>query len=228
MHAGVGVHETVLDYLNNHFSKGVNVLVLGAGTGAFDCRLFDNGFTNITSLDINADNYHYDNDAISFVAADLNESFADKVDEKFDVVIAIEIIEHLYSTPHFLSNCHDILNEDGALLISTPNPRSYASRWKFLFTGFHNGFQGVPVLYEHINPIHIDIFRHHCFFQGFTMKHYTSFNHKYPITPIKRALRYVLANLLGLSDRLTKNSHLLKEGKAISFYDLRMSKKGQR
>lgn len=112
-------------------SKDSKILILGAGSGAFDCRLFDNGFKDITSVDINEENYKYKNDETVFVTANLNTNFADDISNQFDVFIAIEVIEHLFSTDNFLKNCYQLMHNESILLISTPNSRSYASRLKF-------------------------------------------------------------------------------------------------
>jgi len=44
------------------------------------------------------------------------------VDERFDTVIAGELIEHLDDPIRFLSGCYQILNPGGKLVLSTPNP----------------------------------------------------------------------------------------------------------
>lgn len=41
---------------------------------------------------------------------------------KFDVIVAWEIIEHLYNPGLFTDNCKDLLNDNGLLIITTPNP----------------------------------------------------------------------------------------------------------
>ncbi len=219
IHAGEGVHEYVFDYLQGKFDKDVKVLVLGSGTGSFDARLFDSGFQNITTMDINTNNYQYQNDQIKFISADLNKAFASKIKNKFDVIIAIEIIEHLHSTPNFLKHCRKLLTEKGSILITSPNPRSYASRWKFLLAGYHNGFQGVPQLYEHINPIHIDILRHHCYFNDLKIAFLDSFDHHYPISLPKRVVRKVLSGFLFAIDSI-KNANLKQEQSSILFLEL--------
>jgi len=50
------------------------------------------------------------------------ETFTDKVKDKFDTIIAGEIIEHLENPSSFLKECHKSLNDGGTLLITTPSP----------------------------------------------------------------------------------------------------------
>jgi SAM-dependent methyltransferase len=42
--------------------------------------------------------------------------------EKFDSILAGEIIEHLENPVKFLRDCYNLLNRSGKLIISTPNP----------------------------------------------------------------------------------------------------------
>jgi SAM-dependent methyltransferase len=44
------------------------------------------------------------------------------IGENFDTIIAGELIEHLDNPVQFLSDCYHILNPDGRLILSTPNP----------------------------------------------------------------------------------------------------------
>lgn len=66
----------------------------------------------------------------------------------FDVIIAGEIIEHLYNTDNFFKYVHIILNKKGILLLTTPNLASWMSRLFLLF-----GFQPYPT--EVSNESHI-------------------------------------------------------------------------
>lgn len=53
----------------------------------------------------------------------------------FNVIIAGEIIEHLYNTDNFFKEVHSILKKNGVLLLTTPNLASWMNRF-FLFFGF--------------------------------------------------------------------------------------------
>ncbi len=43
----------------------------------------------------------------------------------FDTILAFDIIEHLNSPWHFLTNCHKLLSEQGILILTTPNTNSW-------------------------------------------------------------------------------------------------------
>lgn len=47
-------------------------------------------------------------------------------DERFDVVVSMQVIEHLHSPQEFLTECRRVLRPDGVLLISTPNRLTFS------------------------------------------------------------------------------------------------------
>lgn len=53
--------------------------------------------------------------------------------QEFDVVVAGELIEHLSNPGLFIQGAHEVTNENGRLLISTPNPHSIKFTKKALF-----------------------------------------------------------------------------------------------
>ncbi len=162
IHGLEGIHEHVSKYIVKNFEKNNKILILGSGTGAMEARLFDLGFKNITGVDINDQNYKYQNKKVKFIKVDLNENFSKKINDKFDLIIAIEIIEHLYSSYNFLKNSKKLIKENGQIIITTPNIHSFSSRSLYYISGYPIFFQGKPILYEHINPIFYGIFEHLC------------------------------------------------------------------
>jgi len=59
---------------------------------------------------------------------------------KYDAIASCEGIEHLGNPLLFLEHCRDHLNDNGVLIISTPNTWHPASRLKFFTRGFFPGF----------------------------------------------------------------------------------------
>ncbi len=54
-------------------------------------------------------------------------------DQFFDIVIASEIIEHLYDTDYFLEEIKRVLKRGGYLFLTTPNLASLKNRFRLLF-----------------------------------------------------------------------------------------------
>lgn len=57
---------------------------------------------------------------IKVIRRDLEKNFPFE-DNKFDVILAGEVIEHIYDTDFFLKECRRVLKEKGILIVSTPN-----------------------------------------------------------------------------------------------------------
>lgn len=57
-------------------------------------------------------------------------------DDHFDVVIAAEVIEHVYDTDGFLSEIKRVLKKEGILVLSIPNVACLTNRFKMLLGGY--------------------------------------------------------------------------------------------
>lgn len=156
--AAPGLHEFTFKYLKNKNKKS-KILVLGSGPGAFEKRLIDAEFTNITSSDINKDLFVRKNNNHKFVVADLNKNFAKKFKEQFDLVIALEVVEHLYSPNHFLSEIKKLIKTSGQIIVSTPNLKSHQSKVSVVLFGYPPTFNEEIKKYGHVSPIYDNIFR---------------------------------------------------------------------
>jgi 2-polyprenyl-3-methyl-5-hydroxy-6-metoxy-1,4-benzoquinol methylase len=53
--------------------------------------------------------------------------------ESYDVVVACEIVEHIYHTESFIEKIHSVLKSGGLFLGSVPNSFRFRNRLKFLF-----------------------------------------------------------------------------------------------
>lgn len=67
----------------------------------------------------------------NFINGDVSEIA--KINSSYDAVIAGEIIEHLEDPISFLRQCKSCLNENGKLILSTPNPHSFFESLLTLF-----------------------------------------------------------------------------------------------
>jgi hypothetical protein len=87
---------------------------------------------------------------------DLNEpGFATQLGQ-FDLVTAVEVVEHLESPIGFLRGVRELLTDDGVAILTTPNVDSLPARGKLLTKGVLRMFDthGDPT---HISPIFWDL-----------------------------------------------------------------------
>jgi len=127
-----------------------SVADLGAGAGAFSLRLMDAGLA-VTAVEFNRQRFKAGADCYCY---DLNSDFSTMLLKRFDLVVAIEVLEHLDNPRHFIDNCLDLVRKGGYILITSPNAESWLSRIIFLRRGRFLWFDETDYdQYGHITPI---------------------------------------------------------------------------
>jgi 2-polyprenyl-3-methyl-5-hydroxy-6-metoxy-1,4-benzoquinol methylase len=150
----LGLHEFTADIMARYARCGARMVDLGCGPGAMGERA-EPLRVDIVAVDGNSTVYEGKH---PFVALDFNAtSFADALGiGAFDLVLAVEVIEHVESPIGFLRNVARLLAKNGVAIITTPNVDSLAARVKFLFAGRLRMMdtQSDPT---HISPIFADL-----------------------------------------------------------------------
>ncbi len=118
------------------------VLDLGCGEGAMAQRLHDLGY-EVVAVDRAADDFKAHGPRLIPLDLDDPASFdrlLERFPEGFDLVLALEVIEHLRSPWQFLAACRRLCPAPTHLLVSTPNVASWWGRIWFFLTGDLWGF----------------------------------------------------------------------------------------
>lgn len=104
------------------------LLDLGCGGGEFTIELGERiGVVEAFGVELSQDAARRaEEKGIGIFRSDLNERFPIERDV-FDVVVSIQVIEHLHNTDNFIKECYRVLRSGGYAIISTPN-----------LAGFHN------------------------------------------------------------------------------------------
>jgi len=119
----------------NHKASGkkLDILEFGSGGGHLAKRLSTEGH-KITLVD-REDYLQYPELRKNLVLYNLEiPGLSKKVKKKFDVIIGIEVVEHVYNLQNFLAECKQMLKNDGVAILSTPNSHNLKNRIKYLFT----------------------------------------------------------------------------------------------
>lgn len=116
------------------YVRGKEVLDVATGTGyGADVLMRIGEATSVTGVDRSDEAIayavsHYGAAGSDFIVGDaLRLPF---LDDRFDVVVSIETLEHIVDQQSFLDELARVLREDGTLILSTPN-KKYDPRNKF-------------------------------------------------------------------------------------------------
>ena len=134
-----GIHERFFDFFKkiaNQYNKP-RILEIGAGHGAFTKRIFDEGY-DVSACDLFPEKFYFDE--IECKEADITKEIPYE-SGSFDIIIAIEVMEHIHDHVKFFEESHRLLKNEGVLVFSTPNILSLKSRIRFLFAGFFYSFK---------------------------------------------------------------------------------------
>jgi len=110
---------------------GKEVLDLGCFSGYMMKQFIKNGNKTIGTDTNKMFIKHCQDDGLNVFYID-SEKRLPFANSSFDVVVAGELIEHIYDTNKFLEECNRILRPGGELIISTPNMGFWKHRLKLL------------------------------------------------------------------------------------------------
>ena len=148
-----GLHDAAKRFLGQRLPDGRRACDLGAGTGAWAGQLMAMGF-DVMAVDLDTSQWRGQGPV---AAVDLNAcDFASKIPGSFNLVTAIEVIEHMEAPVRFLRNVQRLLAPLGVALLTTPNMDSLPARVKFAVKGTLRQMDrwSDPT---HISPIFLDL-----------------------------------------------------------------------
>ena len=147
-----GLHEFLMGVLPRPPRPSARAIDLGAGSGALAVRLQASGW-DVCAADLDRESFAAD---VPFTQLDLNEPTLGLPEHAFDLVTAVEVIEHVEAPIAFLREVAYLLTPAGVAVITTPNVDSLPARLKFLLKGKVRQLDewGDPT---HISPIFLDL-----------------------------------------------------------------------
>jgi len=151
----------ITSFIVNNFSSSSKILEIGSFPYFIPGYLSLRGFENINTIDINRpDDFPFaPRWKIHSLKFDIEEKLFPFEDETFDLVLLLEVFEHLYRRPNQVF--HEIertLKPGGTLIISTPNGGILRKFLRFLLTGkFDKSMYDFSMTYENVG--HFDHIR---------------------------------------------------------------------
>lgn len=149
------------------FTNNKNVLDIAGGAGYGTYLIGTIGKAkHVTAVDIDNSAIKYGD--LKYPAENISRVYSDGTQftttKKFDLIVSFETIEHIENFEKFIDNLHDLLKDDGELIISTPinkvttkdliNPYHFIE-WSFY--DFHKLFTGKFDIQEiHVQSLMIE------------------------------------------------------------------------
>lgn len=140
-----GIFTAINPYVNIFQGTNKTAIEFGCATGAASKLLSDFGYT-VTATDISL--YAVEKakklyPQIRFLKHDIEKAFYEK--NKYDLVLALDVIEHLQNPQRAIKNMYNLVKPQGVVLCSTPNDYAHERKvpthisvkkpqeWKYLF-----------------------------------------------------------------------------------------------
>ena len=163
-------HDIVAKWVFEQESTN-RVLDIPSGEGAFTSRCVAKGLS-VVGADCES---LCATPGATFSQVDMNEPLPYDTDA-FDAIVCIDGIEHIERPFDFVEECARSLRPGGSIVLTTPNISSLRSRWRWLFTGFHNKCRSPldeanPNPLHHINMLSFHKLRYILHRSGFTITH---------------------------------------------------------
>lgn len=111
---------------------GNNILEIGAGSGVLTRILYEKN--DVSCIDLSLSNVNrLRGDNLDAYQVNIETQPLPFMDNTFDKVVMIEVIEHLFDPYYPLKEIRRVLKDDGELIISTHNVMNWYMRLKYLF-----------------------------------------------------------------------------------------------
>jgi 2-polyprenyl-3-methyl-5-hydroxy-6-metoxy-1,4-benzoquinol methylase len=125
--------------------RNQEVLDISCGEGFFAAEIAKQG-NRVTGVDALPD--VSERAALcDYFSVDLNQGLngiAERLNGKrFDRILLLDILEHLYEPERILRQCHQLIQEDGQVIVSVPNVANFSVRLSLLFGRFNYADRGI-------------------------------------------------------------------------------------
>ena len=147
-----GLHEHVIKLIGRMAKdRNAKILDVGCGSGSLLAKLRELGYSELMGVDIDPPK---NLPGIELRAIDFDSFGSELSGCAFDVIVAVEVVEHVENVGSFIDALVMALKPGGGILFTTPNVHSVEARLRFFLSNRLKQFdeKGDPT---HIAPIFV-------------------------------------------------------------------------
>ena len=121
------IEKTAFNLIKKYYpDKNISILELCPGVGSLAEALLESGYKNIEAMDVYPEKFK--TKGVKCYRGNLKEDLPFE-NEKYDLVIAVEGIEHLENQYHFAKECNRILKYGGGAITCYYHPQHHQFRF---------------------------------------------------------------------------------------------------
>ena len=118
--------DSVIEYCNKYNIQPNSILEVGSAFGTFCSEMIArNFFKKVVGVEPTPNSAQTCREKGINIIEKPIEQIIFSEEEKFDVVVNFEVIEHLFSPKDFIVKCKDLLKKNGVLIITCPNGKGF-------------------------------------------------------------------------------------------------------
>lgn len=111
-----------------HIKKGDKMLDVGCGNGLIGAEFKRSKNIYVSGMDLSPKSVEIAKKyGINAVVADIDQEWPYPA-SSFDILLGVEIVEHIFNTDNFFSESRRVLKKNGLLIITTPNLAAWFNR----------------------------------------------------------------------------------------------------
>ena len=131
-------YSFVMNFINDNFSKDIKILDFGSGKNDIAAIIKNSGYDNIEAYDDCNDIWYNEENKSKLVnfskkhKINFYENIEQLNEKKYDLILLLDIIEHVPKPKDLFNKVKDLLNDNGKILITVPNSVSLRKRLSVL------------------------------------------------------------------------------------------------
>lgn len=131
------VNRIAIDFLNKQYinkEQPIKVLQLGCNEG-YNLAAIKDSFKNSYTVGIDILDVEPVEGVDEFYQTDLEKDSLSFLGKYFDVILLLDVLEHLTQPKKLLSICKNLLNDDGVIIASIPNLMHFSTLGNLILNG---------------------------------------------------------------------------------------------